>query len=115
MDTMKLLGPARGGLEGALSSFETARLTGAGGGAVSTTPILRDFEAAARDARNYAKSVDDVLQLVRQQVFDFRRWILSTEPESLHAMIRANAYVSSFSLSHSLTCPLYLETHQADC
>ena len=95
MDTMKLLGPARGGLEGALSSFETARLTGSSGGAVSTGPILRDFEAAARDARHYAKSVDDVLQLVRQQVFDFRRWILSTEPQSLHAMIRANAYVST--------------------
>ena len=98
MDTMKLLGPSRGGLEGALSSFETARLTGTSGGAVSTGPILRDFEAAARDARHYAKSVDDVLQLVRQQVFDFRRWILSTTPQSLHAMIRANAYVRSCSL-----------------
>ncbi len=98
MDTMQLLGPARGGLEGALSSFETARLTGSSGGAVSTGPILRDFEAAARDARHYAKSVDDILQLVRQQVFDFRRWILSTEAQSLHAMIRANAYVSSWSL-----------------
>ena len=95
MEAMKLLGPARGGLEGAISSFETARSTGSSGGAISVKPILRDYEATARDARHYAKQVDDILQLVRQQVFDFRRWILSTEGQNLHAMIQANIYVGS--------------------
>ena len=96
MGAMKLLGPVRGGLEGALSSFETARLTGSSGGAISVSPILRDYEAQARDARHHAKSVDDVLQLVRQQVFDSRRWILSCGGRSLHAMIQANIYVRLF-------------------
>lgn len=94
MEAMKLLGPARGGLEGAISSFDLARSTASKGGTISIAPILRDYEASARDARHYVKQVDEILQLVRQQVFDFRRWILSTDAQNVHAMIQANIYVS---------------------
>lgn len=93
------MGPVKGGVHGAFESFQAAQMTGSHGGSISTGPILRDFEAAARDARHHAKSVDDVLHLVRQQVFAFRRWMLSTEPENLHNMIRAYIYVSTYQMS----------------
>lgn len=109
-EAWKMMGPAKGGLEGALSSFDTSRQLGSSGGAVSVSPILRDLEAAARDARIHAKSVDDILQLVRQQVFDFRRWILSTAPGHLHAMIRADIYVRKRARFARKFCSLQRDT-----
>lgn len=34
-----------------------------------------------------------MLQLVRQQVFDMRMWILRAHPSHIHAMIRSSIYV----------------------
>lgn len=61
---------------------------------MATGPFMHAQESRARDQRTATKETDEVLSLIREQVFSFRRWIISAEGHQLHAMLRAFCYVS---------------------
>ena len=61
--------------------------------ALAVVPGMRQRERMAQDARISAKEADDVLEVVRQQAYAMRRWIISAQPSQLHGLIRIYCYV----------------------
>ena len=61
--------------------------------ALAVVPGMRHRERMAQDARLSAKEADDVLEVVRQQAYAMRRWIISAQPSQLHVIIRIYCYV----------------------
>ena len=56
-------------------------------------PGMQQRENLAQDLRLSAKEADDVLEVVRQQAYAMRRWIVSAHPSQLHGLIRIYCYV----------------------
>lgn len=57
-------------------------------------PAMAVRESIARDGRSQSKKSDEVLHTVRQQLYSFRRWILSAQPQQLRGLIRTYCFVS---------------------
>ena len=93
------LGSPQGARSSQLDEFTKLPMDYSWATQLATGPYMHAQESRTRDYRVATKETDDVLSLIRDQVYAFRRWIISADTQQLHSMLQTFCYVSRLSYS----------------